>query len=195
MKAKATIYKGHHFRSRTEARWAVFFDAMKLDYLYEHEDFMLPSGRYLPDFYLPEFEGGAFAEVKGEFNDLEYKKCSELCRLTRKPVLLLSGVPDFKCVQYYGWNERAFLECPKCFDRCVPYEGDKCEAVYGPSVEMYHGIINAWNKYGNRMYVFPGFEGDDLYFKENDWDEPLYRAAVHAARSARFEFGESGSTL
>lgn len=47
-----TIYNGVRFRSRLEARWAVFFDAMKFPWEYEPEVFSLPSGNYLPDFRL-----------------------------------------------------------------------------------------------------------------------------------------------
>ena len=46
-----TVYNGYRFRSRLEARWAVFFDALGVEYEYEPEGFVLPSGkRYLPDF-------------------------------------------------------------------------------------------------------------------------------------------------
>ena len=46
-----TIYNGYRFRSRLEARWAVFFDALGVEYEYEPEGFNLPNGgRYLPDF-------------------------------------------------------------------------------------------------------------------------------------------------
>jgi len=48
-----TVYKGYRFRSRLEARWAVFFEILGLTWEYEKEGFVLPSGRgYLPDFYL-----------------------------------------------------------------------------------------------------------------------------------------------
>lgn len=46
-----TYYNGYRFRSRLEARWAVFLDALGVEYEYEPEGFELPSGkRYLPDF-------------------------------------------------------------------------------------------------------------------------------------------------
>lgn len=68
MKAIETYYNGYKFRSRLEARWAVFFDAMGIRYQYELEGFEkdLDGGKkimYLPDFYLP--ESGFYAEVKG----------------------------------------------------------------------------------------------------------------------------------
>jgi hypothetical protein len=57
-----TRYKGYLFRSRLEARWAVFFDQCDVRYLYEDQGFSLPSGPYLPDFYLPQIS--AFVEIK-----------------------------------------------------------------------------------------------------------------------------------
>ena len=50
MKAIQTEYGGCRFRSRTEARWAVFFDALDWRWEFEREDFGLEHGRYLPDF-------------------------------------------------------------------------------------------------------------------------------------------------
>jgi len=50
-----TRYNGYRFRSRLEARWAVFFDSMGIEYRYESEGYDLGElGWYLPDFYLPE---------------------------------------------------------------------------------------------------------------------------------------------
>lgn len=46
-----TVYNGYKFRSRLEARWAVFFDSLGIKYEYEPEGYRLPSGdKYLPDF-------------------------------------------------------------------------------------------------------------------------------------------------
>ena len=54
-----TVYKGYKFRSRLEARWAVFFEEMRLDWSYEVEGFNLPSGaRYLPDFLVKGHKNG-----------------------------------------------------------------------------------------------------------------------------------------
>ncbi len=54
LKPIETFYGGYVFRSRLEARWARFWDMLDIRYFYEHEGFALPSGRYLPDFYLPD---------------------------------------------------------------------------------------------------------------------------------------------
>lgn len=58
-----TQYKGYLFRSRLEARWAVFFDAIGLEWEYEPEGIVLSDGtKYLPDFFLQEFH--CYFEVK-----------------------------------------------------------------------------------------------------------------------------------
>jgi hypothetical protein len=51
MKPIESWYKGHRFRSRLEARWAVFFDALQFRWEYEPQGYVLPNtGCYLPDF-------------------------------------------------------------------------------------------------------------------------------------------------
>jgi hypothetical protein len=52
-----TKYAGHRFRSRTEARWAVFFNELGLVHEYELEGFKLSNGEaYLPDFGLDQLQ-------------------------------------------------------------------------------------------------------------------------------------------
>lgn len=78
MKAIPTFYKGISFRSRLEARWAVFFDLLNLNYWYEPEQYDFGEyGQYIPDFYLPDL--GVFVEIKGA-----YKNCFDAI----KPALL-----------------------------------------------------------------------------------------------------------
>lgn len=64
MKAIETVYRGYRFRSRLEARWAVFFDMLDLQWTYESEGYDLDGIWYLPDFWLPNFFNGSFLEVK-----------------------------------------------------------------------------------------------------------------------------------
>ena len=63
MKAIETRYKGYRFRSRLEARWAVFFDALGIRYKYEEYGYEVEGQKWLPDFYL--VDTGTWAEVKG----------------------------------------------------------------------------------------------------------------------------------
>ena len=39
-----TLYEGYNFRSRREARWAVFFDTAKIKWEYEPEGFKIKDG-------------------------------------------------------------------------------------------------------------------------------------------------------
>lgn len=58
-----TYYNGNYFRSRLEAKWAVFFDTLNVIYEYEKEGYVLSNGHcYLPDFYFPELD--LYGEVK-----------------------------------------------------------------------------------------------------------------------------------
>lgn len=90
MKAIETQYKGYRFRSRLEARWAVYFDALGIEWEYEKEGFVLDDDSwYLPDFWLPQV--GMWAEVKPvRFTEMERRKAEQLNR----PCVLLVGVPD-----------------------------------------------------------------------------------------------------
>lgn len=106
VKAIETRYGQSRFRSRLEARWAVFFDMFGIPFVYEHEGFELPSGKYLPDFWLP--EQPAWAEVKPtRFTLEERRRCEELCVLTGDDVLLLDGLPEdrpFTVLFVFGGN-------------------------------------------------------------------------------------------
>ena len=100
IKAIQTSYKGYLFRSRLEARWSVFFDALNIAWKYEPEGFELPDGRrYLPDFFLPRFE--FFAEVKPDWNNPAISR--DLLRVNDfilggmgTKVIFLIGERDFK---------------------------------------------------------------------------------------------------
>lgn len=59
-----TVYDDRRFRSRLEARYAVFFNSLGLSYQYEPEGFKLNGHLYLPDFKLPTIP--LWVEVKGQ---------------------------------------------------------------------------------------------------------------------------------
>jgi hypothetical protein len=93
LKPIETWYDGHRFRSRTEARWAVFFKAAGIRYEYEKEGYALPSGCYLPDFFLPDLR--FWFEVKGaEPTPLEIALILELRMATGNKGLLAVGSPS-----------------------------------------------------------------------------------------------------
>lgn len=171
MKAIETKYAGHRFRSRLEARYAIFFTALGIKWCYEVEGFQLSSGKwYLPDFYLPEFNGGTWVEIKAEdFTEEEKNKCYELCFGTKKNVWLANGVPDLTCYEVFYWMDQPPYVC----------EGD--------------GIPLADQaEHENRMYGMSGYgptgkrvKPQYLHLMGNTL--PL---AVARAKEARFEHGE-----
>jgi len=94
VKAIETRFKGYRFRSRLEARYAVLFDALGMEWEYEPEGFDLgEAGWYLPDFYLPECN--AWAEVKAKtLNAEEREKAFALSSHTGEQVIELCSLPD-----------------------------------------------------------------------------------------------------
>lgn len=94
VKAIETQYSGYRFRSRLEARWAVFFDTMGYPYLYEPEGFDLgKDGWYLPDFLLgPESDGPLWVEIKPKRPSIEeVKKMNALSFHTNTTGLIIYG--------------------------------------------------------------------------------------------------------
>lgn len=76
IKAIETEYNGYRFRSRLEARWAVFFDSLKIPWVYEPEGIEINRLSYLPDFYLPDCK--QFFEVKGVMKSFDKNKIDAL---------------------------------------------------------------------------------------------------------------------
>jgi hypothetical protein len=100
-------HNGIRFRSRLEARWAMFFDLMRVDWRYEYEGYKLPSGWYVPDFWLPQIK--TWVEIKPPFN-VEYESererkeravtlCGELATATKNRVVLFA-------MDFGGWLPR-----------------------------------------------------------------------------------------
>lgn len=127
-----TPYAGVRFRSRSEARWAVFFDALHLEWTWEPEAYQTHAGRYQPDFWVENLYvdrgdehallRGAFVEVKGAPpTPHEHQLALDLCHATAKPVLILEGQPGrdpavFLYVPGEDWPRRqsTFHVCANC---------------------------------------------------------------------------------
>jgi hypothetical protein len=85
-----TMYKHYAFRSRTEARWAVFLDLAYIPFRYEYEGFDLGNIWYLPDFWLPAHQ--MWLEIKGDRpTDGERCKAQQLAAGTRYPAVVFGG--------------------------------------------------------------------------------------------------------
>lgn len=159
-----TVYNDYRFRSRLEARWAVFFDALGIQYEYENEGYDLGElGWYLPDFWLPQVE--MWAEVKPkQFTDLEYRRAAELGN-----VLMLEGTPDYRTYfvakKNSGWLDD-YLVC-----NYFMWEDNKCC--------FYHNT------------EFTGLLPDEMVPYVKDKFGKHLTKGIKAAKSARFEHGET----
>jgi len=177
IQAIETIYRGYRFRSRLEARWAVFFTTAGVAFQYEPEGFRLPSGWYLPDFFLPTFT--AYLEVK--------PLPSPLVSMAEQQIIFNRLEPEEE-----GWLESVIPKLPEILPREVRLG---CELVAHSSRDTSFVVV-----YGDPRDVV-----DDNNSICIDWTCPgvhasigfldripfsLYDAA-DAARQARFEHGEN----
>src|SRR5262249_6326109 len=89
LKAIETSYKGCRFRSRLEAKWAVFFDHLGLAWDYEPQGFDVEGVRYLPDFRIHAFE--CWFEIKPESDD-DFSKPWALAK-AGEHIVVLQGNP------------------------------------------------------------------------------------------------------
>lgn len=110
IKAISTMYQGRRFRSRLEARWAIFFDAIDVGWEYEVEGFEIGSTKYLTDFKISSFgkyKVDAFIEIKPNSPTREeIKKCYEVANGTGINMLLICGAPGIPEFLSLGDNWR-----------------------------------------------------------------------------------------
>ena len=106
-----TLYNNIMFRSRLEARWAIFWDNLKVSYEYEPKKFDFGEMRYIPDFWLPEQQ--KWVEIKGQMpNDVEIKKAQLLAQETKNDVAILSGLVRFDTFACNYCNSSHYITIP-----------------------------------------------------------------------------------
>jgi len=177
-----TSYKGYRFRSRLEARWAVFLDALNAKWSYEKQGFNLDGTLYLPDFWVEDWS--VWIEIKGKTpSDEENRKCDLLASASGKNVLLLSGDPwiendknEYNITlfgrdefDYNGTSGWEFGEGRRCPDEIWLVSDQRGAFALRPIPH----------------------ERDDKYPLSGSYASNIV-AALAAARGARFEHGESG---
>lgn len=197
IKPLETRYAGCRFRSRLEARWAVFLDEMRIGWEYEPQGFQTSAGPYLPDFRVkPECvqhhdnevspaghfgmptEGDVYLEVKGAPLSLDEAERIRAFACDPGParwVLALGPIPspadDLYALNGWGMGGagRAYLRPGRL------------------SMEHPYSMSDAWGPTRPDLM--------DLSFRSMSMTGPGDRhvtRALTAARSARFEHGESG---
>ena len=166
------------FRSRLEARWAVAFTEASIEWQYEPEGFDLGEvGFYLPDFWLPQVR--MWAEVKPtKLSDDELHKANALATQSGFPCLLFIGLPAeaayWAIDPVWGWPEKPFANetVIKVLDY-APFSGDdyhlsESRFFSGTGSALQFPMPGKWKGYDNCTHP-----------------------AIEAARSARFEHGET----
>lgn len=221
IRAIETRYRGYRFRSRLEARWAVLFDHLGVRWEYEKEGFSLPSGPYLPDFYV-EVQGQAFwVEVKPNtkdgISDREWMLLSELSEATKLCAAFFIGVPGEHRAcwwqgEYPNIKVPAFQACP-CMIVDTAYDEMQmrmqcpvCGFNY-VHFETSEGSRERWSgECGHEWRTeFKSHKGemllnvDECKYTLNGHldsfialgDDAKLEAGIAKARSARFEHGEA----
>lgn len=89
VRAIPTKYKKNVFRSRTEARWAVYLDLMGFDWEYESEGYTDGENSYLPDFTVKDFSSD-----KNEFLFIEVKPERSLTEKEIDKILVAKNIAD-----------------------------------------------------------------------------------------------------
>ena len=119
MQAIDTFYKSYRFRSRLEARWAVYFDQVGVEWEYEPAGFNLGERCYLPDFYLPEFD--TYIEVKPTTKDKQ-QVFSDMV------AMIESGASaNGKCLAVFGDPLNHKLMAVGRIDEGQPWQDDFCD--------------------------------------------------------------------
>ena len=226
-----TRYKGYRFRSRLEARWAVFMDHLDIPWDYEPQGYIVDGQPYLPDFLVrPDDKEGAFwLEIKGTFPlEEECLKARGLAEGTGIPAFVYWGklelpAPDLDHLQHdeyvgfdqpgyvwtddKGWREYPQMPPPWQIDllptafRFNPNRAkeDKSGFFWWTECTACGYVKIALNRQRAWCPSFNGLSGEEMDRRFG----PLYPSFGHrtprilnaydAARSARFEHGESGA--
>jgi hypothetical protein len=163
LKPIETQYKGYRFRSRLEARWAVFFDALGIRWEYEPEGFDLGFCYYLPDFLLYPPEG--LARVFPEYYQntwIEIKPVEPTPDDVLKLTKIIHSITDHHGV--FLWSNFSLKTAAKALHFYHHW-------IHGAFIADSGGMPYIWSFAKRALY-------DDVI------------AAFTAARSARFEHGE-----
>jgi len=207
IKAIETQYRGHKFRSRLEARCAVFFDALGIEWDYEREGYDLGSeGFYLPDFILYD---SMWMEIKGLHpTDDEIEKIRRLAKETDKNAFIQYGnikaFREDKIVELVGvWvlkdgetiaiDNCMWCVCPSCGALQIAPLG----TVFWPmfvhvaGCDLNNAIKSMPESELLKYFSENGLSKEDL--REKTIRNPTLVNAFIKATSARFEHGEEGA--
>ncbi|MER7166796.1 hypothetical protein ABT336_12130 [Micromonospora sp. NPDC000207] len=200
-----TRYAGCRFRSRLEARWAVWFDHLGINWQYETETYLVgPKGSqrgYLPDFYLP--RRALWVEVKGHVAAANYPLLVAAAHPEHGLPISLGTTPD----DFAYFKQRLLVLGP--VPRTAGFHlsllligGVLSEQLVTPICKSPQGRNDEHDHLMSPVLgprrVEPNSDGEYVpppcMLDERGYGFPCpdISAAYTAARSARFEHGEQG---
>lgn len=171
IKAIETEYNGVMFRSRLEARWALFFDLLSIEWMYEYEGYETSAGWYVPDFWLPDVymrsqAKGCFVEIKPDNYEPDTHPALEyICEQLQVGGMLIKGFYPYdefggeNLIQIgLGWDRpMALYSCNHCMQYTFVYpHDDDCPQC---------GKVNPFGLFGSNMVL--GLR--DLAVKHRFW--------------------------
>ena len=217
IQAIETIWAGDRFRSRLEARWAVFFNAAGIRYIYEPEGFYKiccpgdnrdPGDKYLPDFYLPEYD--IYAEVKGERPGIgeEVKKAVNIManKFNRKVLLILPEIPNAGALNCGVWWLPIYYYHPLCgitgcraaFLSRLTDKGKQIRLTTNFAVGC-HCYLNTfrpeWIEKETKAIADKDMPRNNEFPVREEFDDFYLIDCFVKARQARFEHGESPEVI
>ena len=180
LKPIETTYNGHRFRSRLEARWAVFLTVLGVPYDYEPEGYTFEEHKYLPDFWIASWD--VFVEIKPfRPNSIELERYVAFAQHAEKSLLLFYGNASAE-------DHRVLW--------CSP-EGYKADDLQLACCRSGCGQMFMQSQTFGAQPIAPTTEHDCWDYPQHHpldrwpviWDK--LREAFDAAQGARFEFGEA----
>ncbi len=157
IKAIETRYKGYKFRSRLEARYAVFFDSLGLEWTYEQEGFDMDGVCYLPDFFITErftFNGDGKEHKRHFF--LEVKPSDSLHSPTSLPIYLAGKMSDWRVKLFLNGHHSCGPDETFKHDRGL--HGDGCSGDHRATI-----LGNCLSAIENSGCVFAWIDCIDCY--------------------------------
>lgn len=184
MKAIETVYRGYRFRSRLEARWAVFFDELALKWEYEPEGFELGDGEtYLPDFFLP--ESNLWVEVKAAgLGETGHGKAGRFRDNVGRAIVVVAGDPMDHTGRLFCWDVGDSSAGTSDWDAVVRW---------GARHRKPDGLVLDAEWRGRVLMADECFETCLDTLDGNAADSYTFEMAARAARQARFEHGQRGA--
>jgi hypothetical protein len=178
-----TTYKGVRFRSRLEAKWAAFFDAV--DWPWEYEPIDL--GGYIPDFVLPFTPAPILVEVKpliftatGPDPDawIPIRNRVDACPWRDEALIVGANIFAYDPIgnsmqgaggaigwlrEYCGDDERwGAWQRSTCWAAAVPFECSTCNGIGQPGI----GLRHEYNSYACRRCGVNDHTAADMWIED-----------------------------